>query len=129
MGRSRSPIRTHVRWPLPRRGVVGYNVQAAVDANHNLIIAHEVTNTGSDRAQLAGMAIRAKDETAADELTVLADRGYYDGDQILACEKAGIAALVPKPDTSPARAKGQWSKDESSTSPTATPTGAPWASG
>ncbi len=95
-----------------RRGVVGYNVQAAVDANHHLIIAHEVTNTGSDRAQLAGMAIRAKDETAADELTVLADRGYYDGDQILACEKAGIAALVPKPDTSPARAKGQWSKDD-----------------
>jgi len=95
-----------------RRGVVGYNVQAAVDANHHLIVAHEVTNKGSDRAQLARMAIRAKDETAADELTVLADRGYYDGDQILACEKAGIAALVPKPDTSPARAKGQWSKDD-----------------
>ena len=95
-----------------RRGVIGYNVQAAVDANHHLIVAHEVTNRGSDRAQLAGMAIRAKDEMAAGELTVLADRGYYDGDQILACEKAGVAALVPKPDTSPARAKGQWSKDD-----------------
>jgi hypothetical protein len=58
------------------------------------------------------MAIRAKDEMAAGELTVLADRGYYDGDQIFACEKAGVAALAPKPDTSPARAKGQWSKDD-----------------
>jgi len=95
-----------------RRGVVGYNVQAAVDASHHLIVAHEVTNKGSDRAQLAGMAIRAKDEMAAGDLTVVADRGYYDGDQILACQKAGIAALVPKPDTSPARAKGQWSKDD-----------------
>ena len=94
------------------RGVVGYNDQAAVDANHHLIVAHEVTNKCSDRAQLAGMAVRAKNEMEPGELTVIADRGYYEGHQILACETAGIAALVPKPDTSPARAKGQWSKDD-----------------
>jgi hypothetical protein len=59
-----------------RRGVVGYNVQAAVDANRHLIVAHEVTNKGSDRVQLARMAMRAKDETAADELTVLEHRRF-----------------------------------------------------
>src|SRR4051794_28496079 len=102
------------RWRPPPIGAPSSatTCRPAVDATHPLIVAHAVTNKGSDRAQLAGMAVRAKNEMEPGELTVIADRGCYDGHQILACETAGIAALVPKPDTSPARAKGQWSKDD-----------------
>ena len=57
-------------------GVVGYNVQIAVDTQHHLIVTHEVTNTGSDRAQLANMASQAKEVLQADHLDVVADRGY-----------------------------------------------------
>src|SRR3546814_10525418 len=77
-------------------GIVGYNVQAAVDADHHLIVAHEVVTTGSDRAQLAGMAQQARAAIGGDEITVVADRGYFSGRQILACEDAQIAAYVPK---------------------------------
>jgi transposase len=73
-------------------GVVGYNVQVAVDTDHHLIIAHEVTNTGSDRAQLANIASRAKDAIDVDKLEAIADRGHYSGEEILACDKAGIDA-------------------------------------
>jgi transposase len=73
-------------------------------------VAHEVTNEGHDRAQLAVMSKAAKAELGADELTVLADRGYYDGDEILACEAAGITPLVPRPDTSNAKAEGRFGK-------------------
>lgn len=58
-----------------RTGVVGYNVQAAVDAEHHLIVAHTVTNVGSDRAQLVPMGILAQEATGCATLTVLADRG------------------------------------------------------
>src|SRR5256714_1307592 len=81
-------------------GVVGYNVQVAVDTDHHLIIAHEVTNTGSDRAQLANIASRAKGVLGVEKLEAVADRGYYSGDEILACDKAGIAVTLPKPMTS-----------------------------
>ncbi len=70
-----------------------------------------MTNKGSDRSQLLPMATAAKIETEAESLTVLADRGYYEGWQLRACDEAGITALVPKPDTSPARARGLWAKD------------------
>ena len=78
-------------------GVVGYNVQVAVDTDHHLIIAHEVTNTGSDRAQLANIASQAKDVLGVEKLEAVADRGYYSGEEILACDKAGIAVTLPKP--------------------------------
>ncbi len=71
-------------------GVVGYNVQVAVETEHHLIVAHAVTNAGSDRAQLSGMAARAKEALEADTLDAVADRGYYSSEQILACERAGI---------------------------------------
>jgi len=87
-------------------GVVGYNVQSAVDSEHHLIIAHEVTNVGSDRSQLATMAKQAKAVLDRDILDVVADRGYYNGDEIRACEQAGIDAYLPKPKTSPNKAKG-----------------------
>jgi transposase len=91
-------------------GIVGYNVQTAVDAKHHMIVAHEVTNVGHDRDQLANMAKLAKAATGEGELIALADRGYYEGYEILGCERAGIAAVVPKPMTSNNLADGLFDK-------------------
>jgi transposase len=93
-------------------GMVGYNVQAAVDAKHHLIIAHEVTNVGHDRTQLANMARQAREVTGADGLTVLADRGYFSGEEVVACEAAGVTPIVPKPLTSGAKADGRFGKQD-----------------
>jgi transposase len=93
-------------------GMVGYNVQAAVDAEHHLIVAHEVTNVGHDRSQLAKMARQAKEVTGAGGLTVLADRGYFSGEEVLACEAAGVTPIVPKPLTSGAKADGRFGKQD-----------------
>jgi len=91
-------------------GMVGYNVQTAVDTKHHLIVAHEVTNSGHDRDQLSSMAHQARDAIGKDTLTVFADRGYYKGEQILDCEQAGIKTLVPKPQTSGNKAAGLFDK-------------------
>jgi hypothetical protein len=80
-------------------GLVGYNVQKAVDTEHHLIVAHEVTNTGFDRAQLAKMASQAKEVLHVEHLDVVADRGYFNSPEILACEQAGISVTLPKPMT------------------------------
>jgi transposase len=93
-------------------GVVGYNVQAAVDAKHHLIVAHEVTNIGHDRGQLSGMAGQAKAAMGLQALDVLADRGYFDGEEVLACEGIGITPYVPKPLTSGSKAKGRFGKQD-----------------
>src|SRR5215471_13199881 len=93
-------------------GVVGYNVQIAVDTEHHLIIAHEVTNSGSDRAQLANMATQAKEVLGVDKLEAVADRGYFSGEEILACDKAGITVTLPKPMTSGAKSKGRFGKQD-----------------
>jgi BMFP domain-containing protein YqiC len=89
---------------------VGYNVQTAVDSKHHLIAAHEVTNATTDRSQLSSMAGKASEALDAKDLTVLADPGYYKGEEIVDCYEAGITALVPKVDTSPSKAKGRYSK-------------------
>jgi len=91
-------------------GIVGYNVQTAVDTKHHLIVAHEVTNSGSDRRQMANMAKQAKSALEAEELRVVADRGYYRGEEILDCDKANIKTYLPKPKTSPNRARGQFDR-------------------
>jgi transposase len=91
-------------------GVVGYNVQAAVDAKHHLIVAHEVTNVGSDRGQLSPMAQAARDAMGKTTLKAVADRGYYNAPQIKACHDAGIATILPKPTTSNAKAEGRFDK-------------------
>jgi hypothetical protein len=93
-------------------GVVGYNVQVAVDAKHHLIVAHEVTNNGIDRDQLASMAKLARNEMGVEKLTAVADRGYYKSEEILACHQAGITVFVPKTVTSSATAHGRFSKDD-----------------
>ena len=63
--------------------MVAYNVQSAVDTKHHLIVAHEVTNSGSDRSQLSTMAIQAKAALQTDKLDVVADRGYFKSEEIL----------------------------------------------
>ena len=96
-------------------GIVGYNVQAAVDVDHHLIVTHEVTNVGIDRRQLSPMAIQAKSVVApeaGDPLTVIADQGYYRSEELLACEEANITAYVAKSDTSGKRSKGEFNRRE-----------------
>ena len=93
-------------------GVVGYNVQVAVDTEHHLIITHEVTNSGSDRAQLANMARQAKDVLQTETLDAVADRGYFSSPEILACHEAGITVTLPKPMTSGAKSDGRFGKQD-----------------
>ncbi|MFI5224298.1 MAG: IS1182 family transposase, partial [Nitrospirales bacterium] len=93
-------------------GMVGYNVQTAVEPKHHLIVAHEVTNVGHDRGQLSSMAKSARDATGIEELMVVADRGYFDGEEILACEEAGITTFLPKPLTSGSKADGRFGKQD-----------------
>ena len=92
--------------------IVGYNVQAAVDAKHHLIVAHEVVNDGVDRDQLAPMSERAREATGVETLTAVADRGYFKGDQIKKCDDAGIVAMVPKTMTSNSLAEGRFDKQD-----------------
>jgi transposase len=101
-----------------RTGTVGYNVQTAVDTKHHLIVEHEVTNIGSDQGQLSRMALLAKNAMGKPTLKVLADRGYFSGPDIRACELAGIKAYVPKPLTSASRKKGRKDSLPSATSST-----------
>jgi transposase len=110
---------------------VGYNVQTAVDSKHHMIVAHEVTNATTDRSQLSSMAVQAKEaltapaqqQTTADgeedqeaepkqELMMVADPGYYKGEEIVECYEGGIKVLVPKVDTSGKRAKGQYTRSD-----------------
>ena len=77
-------------------GIVGYNVQTAVDAEHHLIVAHEVTNQGSDRSQLSPMAKQAGEAMDAEDLTVIADAGYFKREELLSCHEAGITVFVPR---------------------------------
>ena len=93
-------------------GLVGYNVQAAVDAKNHLIVAHEVTNVGHDRAQLGKMALAAREAMGKKQLKAFADRGYFMGPEIKTCDDAGIKAFVPKPMTSNARAMGRFDKSD-----------------
>ena len=93
-------------------GIVGYNVQTAVEAEHHLIVAHEVTNQGSDRSQLSPMAKQAREAMDAEDLTAVADAGYFKSKEILSCHEADITANVPKPETSDKRAKGLFGRKD-----------------
>jgi len=117
-------------------GVVGYNVQVAVDTEHHLIVTHEVTNVGTDRSQLAQVAKATKATLEVEKLDAIADRGYFNSEEILACEEGGITVTLPKPMTSNSRRKGALASRTSATwlrmtftfvllvrsSPTTTPT-------
>jgi transposase len=91
---------------------VGYNVQIAVDAEHHLIVAHEVINQGYDRHQLAPMAFKAQEATGCAQVTALADRGYFSGDQVLSCEGTGVAPIVPKVLTSSGTKRGLFARQD-----------------
>ncbi len=91
-------------------GVVGYNVQAAVETDHHLIVAHDVVQTGNDTSQLAPMANKAKAALGVDKLDVVADRGYFSSEQILECAEADVTPTLPKPQTSSNRKKGMFVK-------------------
>lgn len=93
-------------------GIVGYNVQSAVEGEHHLIVAHDVVMTGHDRDQLARMAAKARDAMGVKTLDVLADRGYFSGEEILACEALDVTPFVPKPLTSGAKADGRFGKQD-----------------
>ena len=93
-------------------GVVGYNVQVAVDTEHHLIVTHEVTNVGSDRSQLARVAKKAKVALHTDRLEAVADRGYFNGEEIVACDQAAITVTLPKPMTSGAKSEGRFGKQD-----------------
>jgi transposase len=99
-------------------GVVGYNVQVAVDTQHHLIVTHEVTNSGSDRSQLANIAMQAKEVFGAEHLDAVADRGYYNSTEIKACGDAGITVTLPKPMTSGAKSQGRFGKQDFAYLPT-----------
>jgi hypothetical protein len=93
-------------------GVVGYNVEVAVDTRHHLIVTHEVTNVGTDRSQLANVAKDTKATLEATSLDVIADRGYFSSEQILACEQADIRVMLPKPMTSGAKSESRFGKQD-----------------
>ena len=93
-------------------GMVGYNVQSAVDTTHHLIVAHEVTNVGTDRAQLSSIAKKTKAALGTDTLDVVADRGYFKGEEILACDEAAITVTLPKPFTTGINATGRFGKQD-----------------
>jgi len=93
-------------------GVVGYNVQAAVDTTHHLIVAHDVIQSGSDRSSLTPMAELAKQAFKVDKIDVVADRGYFSSEQIKACADVGVTPTLPKPVTTGMKAKGMFGKHD-----------------
>jgi transposase len=93
-------------------GTVGYNVQTAVDTKHHLIVDHDVSMDGNDRDQLFNMASKARAAMGVEQLTAIADRGYYKNTEILACDNADIKAVVAKSVTSNATAAGRFGKDD-----------------
>jgi transposase len=94
------------------KAVVGYNVQTAVDAEHHLIVAYDVTNLGHDRTQLEPMALKAQAATGCEQITALADRGYFNGEQVLACEGTGVLPCVPRTDTSSSAKRGFFTRHD-----------------
>jgi transposase len=91
-------------------GLVGYNVQSVVDVETHIIVSHDVTNKGFDRDQLSPMAIAAKEALGREDLHAFADKGYFSGVEIAACDKAGIMVTMPRPETSGNRSKGMYVK-------------------
>jgi len=93
-------------------GIVGYNVQTAVDAKNHLSAAHEVITEGIDRDRLVPIAEQARSATGIDKLTAVADRGYFKGEQILQSDQAGITPIAPKTLTSNSLADGRFHKQD-----------------
>jgi transposase len=95
----------------PHGHAVCYNAQTAVDAKHKLIAAFDLNNEGNDYRQLHPMAVEAKDAVGADEVTVVADTGYSNGEHAALCEQDGITANVPRAETVNPNGKQYFSRD------------------
>ena len=93
-------------------GIVGYNVQIAVDTKNHIIVTHEVTNVGTDYHHLLNMGEQARSAMGVETMEVVADRGYHEGYEILACEEAGITVTIPRRLTSSAKAEGRFGKQD-----------------
>ena len=91
---------------------VSYNVQIVVDHKHKLVLEHEVVNEVTDQGQLSTMAKKAKETLGVETLEVVADRGYYSGEEVKACEQSGITAYVPKPNNSSNLKRGLFTKED-----------------
>jgi transposase len=91
---------------------VSYNVQIVVDQKNKLLVEHEVTNEVIDLGQLSAMAKKAKETLGVETLEVVADRGYYNGEEVKACEQSGITAYVPKSNTSSNLKRGLFTKED-----------------
>jgi transposase len=92
--------------------VIGYNAQSAVDAQHKLIVAEDVTNEGTDVQQLASVAVEAKETLGVEQLEVVADPGYYSNADVTQCEEKNITPYIRKPDTSANSARGLYGKKD-----------------
>jgi transposase len=95
----------------PHGHAVAYNAQTAVDAEHKLIVAFDLTNEGNDLQQLHPMAVHGKAAVGADQVTVVADTGYSNGEHGALCEQDGITAIVPRSETVNSRGKQYFSRD------------------
>jgi len=92
--------------------VVGYNAQAAVDAQHKLIVAADVTNEETDLRQLSGLARQTKETLGVEKLDVVADTGYCSTSEVVTCQAHGITPYVPQADTSANTAQGLYGKSQ-----------------
>ncbi len=100
---------------LYKRGqtVAGYNAQIVVDSEHKLIVAEEVTQDGNDSHQLSPMLEKAQEILESQDLTVLADSGYYEGNQLKACEEQNITVFVAIPNKSKfIAAQGRFTREQ-----------------
>jgi transposase len=91
---------------------VSYNVQIVVDHKHKLVLEHEVTNEVTDQGQLSPMAKKAQEILGVQTLEVVTDRGYYNGEEVKACEQSGMTVYVPKPNNSSNLKRGLFTKED-----------------
>src|SRR5438876_898923 len=77
--------------------VPAYNVQTAVDAEHALIVTHQVTTAGNDssRLQPVAEAVRVVLGNGAEAINIIADTGYSNGEQAGICEASGLIPHIP----------------------------------
>jgi len=92
--------------PVAQGVDVCYNVEVVVDKKHQLIVTHEVTTAVTDKDQLAPMAKQAKELLEVEQLEAVADKGFYNGEQVKECDEAKIQASIPQPHTSRNQHKG-----------------------
>src|SRR5262249_19395129 len=98
--------------PVAQGVDVCYNVEVVVDSKHKLIVTHEVSTAVTDKDQLAPMAKAAKQVLEVEELDAVADKGFYNGEQVKECDEVNIHSYIPQPHTSRNQHKGLFTKDD-----------------